>query len=133
MKRIVIMVLLLALLLCGCGEGGGTVSYHIGHSEQFTRTDIRAAMDVVVSYCRWERVPFTLLSLTYEDDEFYVRMAQREAEYYGEDEAIVILADIHTDPDMMGSLDPDQTYKNYRWILTRTGMERWEIRNAGFA
>lgn len=133
MKRIVSIVLLLALLLCGCGGDGNGVEYNIGPSKLFGAGEIRAAMDAVVAAYEKEDAAFDLLLLSYEDEEFFSRIAETEAKNYGADEAIVLRSTIHTHEDFVGSLDPDQTYRDFRWTLTRNGDGPWELRSAGFA
>lgn len=133
MKRMLSLILLLALLLCGCGRNESSVEYNIGPSQLYGEGEIRAAMDAVVAAYKKENADFTLLSLSYEDEEFFSRIAEKEAEYYGADEAIVLRSTIHTHEDIVGSMSPNQTYTDFRWTLTRSGNGGWELQSAGFA
>ena len=133
MKRVLSMVLLLCILFCGCG---GDVSQCVrtrDPSQQYNQREIDLAMDEVETYFRKEFSGCVLEELIY-DDEFSSDRAPGWAKQYGEEEAIVILSVFSVDGSGGdGSLTPNSTYRNYQWILTRSGNGGWELRNWGYA
>ena len=131
MKRM-IALLLCVLLLTGCGGNTRHVMPVVGPSELFTDAEIEEAVDIVLRYFRKEFEGCTLTRLEY--DETAVRDEMPEwAEQYGESQAIVLLSDFEVAPyGASPSLNPGDTYRNWKWILTRSGGEGWVLRTWGY-
>ena len=121
---------LLALSLLG-GKTGG-VHREIGAGEQYTRMDIRHAMSVVEWRFRFGFRGCRLLELTY-DEEFSAARGAEWAAQYGEEEAVVLTSSFEVDSSGgNGSLDPNSTYRNWQWILTRSGNGFWKLQTCGY-
>lgn len=135
MKRmqIILLVLTLTVLLCTCSKGDVySAQQVVGPSSVYTEQEIRSAMQPVKRYFAREFNGCTLLFLTY-NEEKTLESAKAWAENYGADEAIVLLSDFYVDSrGGDGSLNPNSTYKNYQWILTRSGSEKWQLRTWGY-
>ena len=133
MKRLCdfLTVLLVILLLTGCGGGDvSEVGRRIGKCEYFTESQVNAAMDEVEAFFRREYDGCKLLRLEY-DEEKNLKEAFAWSESYGE-EAIVLISDFTVDDSgRTVTLEPDSTYRNYKWILTKT-MFGWELRTWGY-
>lgn len=129
--RIFAFALALALLLTACGGGDvSEVGRQTGTCERFSEGQVDAAMDVVAAFFRKEFDGCKLLRLEYNEEK-----TQKEAyawsENYGAD-AIVLISDFHVyDNAKTVTLEPDSTYKNYKWILTRTFLG-WELQTWGY-
>ena len=134
MKRmkILVSVMLCAVLLTACGGGKVRTMPVIGPSELYTDREIGKAMDIVADYFKKEFDGCTLIRLEY--DEAAVRdELMGWADQYDEGQAIVLLSDFEVDSSGGdGSLNPNDTYRNWKWILTRTGAGEWQLRTWGY-
>lgn len=134
MKKGLCILVLCALLvqLAGCG-GGDVSSVQIGDwkpSEVYSDAEVEAAMQAVKTYFRQEFEGCTLTRLSYSEDleEFADWAEQCEA-----DEAIVILSAFTVDANGGdGSLEPNGTYEDYKWVLVRSDGGSWEHRTHGY-
>ena len=115
--RILALLLLAAALLTACGDVSN-VERVMSVSECYTEGEIHDAMDVVTVYFRREFDGCGLKNLRYDEP-----LAEQQvwAEQYGEDEAIVLLSDFSVSGSGGdGSLNPNENYINWKWILTRS-------------
>ncbi len=133
LRRIVSLCLVLGLLLTACG--GGDVrgaGRQMGESERYSRAEIARAMDQVEDYFKKEFDGCKLLNLRYDEEKTRAE-AEEWAEQYGADEAIVLYSDFEVDESGGdGSLNPDSTYRNWKWILIRNRREGWELKTWGY-
>ena len=124
-------LLLCLVLLTACGGGDGReVGRHIGVGERFSKQEVADAMDEVERFFRREYDGCKLLRLEY-DEEKTQKEAYAWSENYGA-EAIVRKSDCYVDDSGRSvTLEPDETYRNYEWILTKT-VFGWELRTWGY-
>ena len=124
-------VLLCVLLLAGCGGGDvSKVGRSIGECERFSKREVAAAMDEVERFFRREYDGCKLLRLEY-DEEKTLEESYAWSENYGA-EAIVLESDFHVDDSGRSvTLEPDETYRNYEWILTKTAFG-WKLETWGY-
>ena len=129
MKRLVTLLLavLLVLSLTGCSQ----TFVRIGEkSEIYTEEDIEEAFDVALKEFRREFDGCTLIEMGYAGDE--TRSEQKEwAAQYKADECIILICSFETDG-TAGPLNPNSTYENYEWILTRSYGGKWTVQTAGY-
>ena len=114
--------------------GGKTHDLHreIGDSRQYTAMDIRSAMWVAEWTFRLGFRGCSLLEMTY-DEEFSGDRGREWAELYGAEEAIVLTSSFEVgESGGAGSLNPNSTYRNWQWILTRNGGGFWKLRTYGY-
>ena len=131
-KRIVIGSLLLCLLLTACGGGRVKAMPVIGPSELYTEAEIEDAMEIVLGYFENEFDGCTLTRLEYDEERVREEMVGW-AEQYDAGQAIVLLSDFDVDASGGdGSLNPNDTYRNWKWILTRTGNGKWVLQTWGY-
>jgi predicted small secreted protein len=132
MKKITLLLLVCAMLLTACAGGDvSEVGRQICPSDRYSEREIAAAMDVVESYFKKNFDGCTLHTLVY-DEEATAREASEWAAQYSAEEAVVLLSDFYVDGSGGdGSLNPDSTYRNWKWILTRSGVD-WELQTWGY-
>lgn len=133
MKKLKLLVacLLCAALLAACGGGDvSEVARSIGKCELYSEKQIADAMDEVEAFFRKEYDGCKLLRLEY-DEEKTRKEAYAWSENYGAD-AIVLVSDFYVDDSgRTVTLEPDETYRNYEWILTRT-LFGWKLETWGY-
>lgn len=133
MKKLVTLLLtvLLVLSLAGCGRLSATFAIVGEKSSVYTEADINEAFDVVLDCFRKEFDGCTLIELGYAGDD--TLSEQKEwARQYKADECILLICSFETGS-TAGPLNPNRTYENYKWVLTRTGGGEWEIKTNGYA
>ena len=134
MKRICnfLTVLLCVLLLAGCGGGKVQTMPAIGPSDLYTGAEIEKAMDIVLGYFQKEFDGCTLTRLEYDEAAVREELPGWAAQY-DDAQAIVLLSDFYVSPNGGdGSLNTDETYRNWKWVLTRTGNGNWKLQTWGY-
>ena len=133
MKRIcsILTVLLCILLLAGCGGGDvSEVGRRIGKCELYSEHQIADAMNEVEAFFRREYDGCKLLRLEY-DEEKTREEAADWSEHYGA-RAIVLESDFYVDDSgRTVTLEPEETYRNYQWILVKTALG-WKLKTWGY-
>ena len=129
--KVLAAFLLCAALLVACGGGDvSEVGRSIGESEMYSKAEIAQAMDEVEDFFKAEFDGCKLLRLEY-DEEKTRKEAYAWSENYGA-EAIVLQSDFYVDDSGRAvTLEPDETYRNYEWILTKT-VFGWELQTWGY-
>jgi hypothetical protein len=134
MKRLLYLVLaaILALSLTGCGRISSTIEITCDTSKVYSTADIHDAMDVVRTYFRRHFDGCTMTAIGYIGDEKADDM-EGFAKQYGVDEVIVLVSDFETGSSGGdGSLTPNDTYGNYKWILLREKDGSWSHADHGY-
>ncbi len=123
--------LLAAALLVGCGNVLG-VQKIFGTSERFSKTDIDSAMNVVIGYFVMEFSGCTMTEIKYEESPSAASAAEW-AQQYGAEQAIILTSTFLVGSSGGdGSLNPNSTYRNWQWILVRSGGSMWELKTWGY-
>ena len=134
MKRIFSLALaaLLVLSLTGCGRISSTMEITCDTSQFYSAVEIHDAMDVAKKYFCREFNGCTMTALGYIGDEKKDYM-DAFAKQYGVNEAIVLVSDFETGPSGGdGALNPNDTYRNYKWILLREKDGSWSHADHGY-
>ena len=134
MKKMVCLFCLLALLLAGCGRGGDAseVQMITGESAIFTRQEIEEAMETAMDYFRREFDGCTMTKIEYIEEKSAGASAEW-ARQYGAEEGIVLYSSFYVDASGGdGSLNPNSTYSNWQWVLTRDAGGEWVLRTWGY-
>lgn len=134
MKKLLCLLCLLFLVLSGCGGGGNAsqVQVIIGESVLFTEGEIEDAMEVAMNNFRREFDGCTMTKIEYIESKSQAAAAEW-ARTYGADEGIVLYSSFDVDASGGdGSLNPNSTYNNWQWILTRNEGENWVLRTWGY-
>lgn len=109
------------------------VNQTIEKSELYSEKDIKKAMTIVKHQFKLEFRGCKLTDLWYEED-INISSANSWADQYNADEAIIILSNFDAGSSGGdGSLNPNDTYKDWQWILIRDkGDKSWKIKTWGY-
>lgn len=128
-----LIMLILSLLLQGC-SGGNVRNAVINnqYSAIYSHQEISRAVDVAMEYFEKEFDGCTLLEIGYVGDEqgkAFIEWANQ----YGVDEVIILVSSFSVGPEGGdGSLNPNDTYRNWKWVLGRTYGGQWKHLDHGY-
>ena len=127
------IVCLLSYTLSGCGGGNASqVQVTTGESVLFTQREIENAMEVAMNHFRREFDGCTMTKIEY-NEEKSAPAAAEWAQRYGAEEAIILYSSFEVGASGGdGSLNPNSTYNNWQWILTRDAGGEWVLRTWGY-
>lgn len=134
MKKQLLNILLLLCLfaLTACGGNTKNVAITDYNSEIYSSNEIEDAIDVTINYFKKEFSGCTLTEITYIGDEKnagYYDFAERN----NADDVIVLVSTFDVDSSGGdGSLNPNETYRNWKWILVRNNNGKWEHVDHGY-
>ena len=130
MKKLAIVAAL--VILTGCKTKPEAVSLQTIDSEIYSMQEISEAADTIYAYFNDNFEGCTLQSVAYEYDD--PELFAEYAEQYEADEAIVFSSTFTTDENGGdGSLNPNDTYTDYQWILVRDEGGSWRHADHGYA
>ena len=118
--KVLLSLVLCLVLLTACGGGDvRNVKRNPGESQLYSNGEINSAMKEVIDFFQKEFDGCTMTEIRYEEEKYAERQSL-ESEDYGR-EVIILLTDFDVDGSGGdGSLNPNSTYRNYQWTLTRT-------------
>ncbi len=135
MKKLICVLLILSVLLSLCACGGDVYGVEIVDWEPsvlYTDREVRSAMRAVMRYFGRGFNGCKLTQLAYPGDSAADEFEQW-AEQYGADEAIVIYSSFDVDASGgNGSLEPNSTYRNWKWVLVRNHGGVWQHKTHGY-
>ncbi len=134
-RRIYLLVVsaIMIFSLCACSGAGKTADCKIIPIESniYTQKDYEEAYQVVFDYFKG----FTGCNMTeikYAGDD-YADAMKEWAENYGVDEVILLTSTFDTDSrGGDGSLNPNDTYIGWEWILARDKDGKWQHKDHGY-
>ena len=133
MKKLTALFLALACVmgLCACGHGLNVQVLDCS-SNIYSNREIDSAIDVTVRYFIKEFSGCTLVDITYIGDE-KVNDYQEFAKRHNADDVIVLVSTFTVDASGGdGSLNPNSTYRNWKWILVRNKGGKWKHVDHGY-
>lgn len=128
-----LVMLVISFCLSGCARGDvSRVSIHDQPSRIYTEKEIRQAVNVAMEYFEKEFDGCVLLGISYVGDDMgkaFIEWANR----YDVDQVIILVSDFTVGPEGGdGSLNPNDTYRNWQWILGRSGGGQWKHLDHGY-
>ena len=134
MKKLIVLLLALVWLfsLASCGGNVRKVNRSEYASEIYTDAEIESAIDTVIAYFKKNFEGCTLTEITYLGDDKQDDW-QEFAEINHADDVIVLVSTFEVDASGGdGSLNPNSTYTNWKWILVRTDGGKWKHVDHGY-
>lgn len=134
MKRLLAfaLALLCVMSLSGCGGNVDNVYIRAYTSRIYTDDEINNAIQVTMDYFKKEFDGCTLTEIGYIGDarnEGWQEFADKNQA----DDVIVLVSSFDVDTSGGdGSLNPDSTYTNWKWILVRSEGGKWEHIDHGY-
>lgn len=136
MKKIVYIIAMISILLMLTACDGGNAA-HVKvldwePSEIYTDSDIESAVQTVKDYFRKEFDGCTLTEIEYAGDSVSLSEAEYAKRYHA-DEVIVLYSSFDVDASGGdGSLNPNETYDGWLWILVREKGGTWKHVDHGY-
>lgn len=134
MKKLIALALslLLVLTFSGCGKISSNVQITNDTSQYYSEADIHDAVSVVQTYFRRHFDGCTLTAIGYAGDEKWEQMADY-ADGQKVAQAIVLTSEFESDESGSGGvLNPNDTYRNYQWVLLRSPGGSWSLFDHGY-
>ena len=137
MKRLAVFLLAMAcvLMVVGCTPNVGNVkNVRVGdyHSDIYTDAEIESAIGTAINYFQKQFDGCTLTEITYIGDAELGNWKEF-AERRHADEVIVLVSSFDVDASGGdGSLNPNSTYTNWKWILVRNQNGNWTHADHGY-
>lgn len=135
MKKFIPLLILLALsiVLTGCARGDvSNVNIKERSSQIYTDKEIHKAVGVAMEYFEREFNGCTLLEIGYAGDDKGEAFVEWESRY-GVDQVIILVSSFSVGPEGGdGSLNPNDTYSNWQWILGRNSGGQWKHLTHGY-
>lgn len=137
MKKIISLLLVFTLLLslCACSSGTDTSKTikEIGESKKFSKEEIDSAVNLVLKkgFSKDSGVE-SFDKIWYDEERSNKEAASYHATKNDSDNAIVLFTDFTTGSNTM-SLNPNDKYTGYMWILKRSSKNAsWKIIDCGY-
>ena len=131
MKKTILTILfcgIMALIITGCGTSKGNISEYVTNdveSHIYTKKEINNAIKVTTEYFK-ENFDGCILNEIYYSGDEYSQEYQDWANRNNADEVIVLLSAFKTGTEGGdGTLNPNDTYSDWNWILIRTDKGEW--------
>ena len=134
MKKLIALVLALVCVigLVACGGNVKNVKITDYSSEIYSDAEIENAIDVAINYFEKNFEGCTLTEITYLGDDELDNW-QEFAERNNADDVMVLVSSFNVGASGGdGSLNPNSTYTNWKWILVRTNGGKWEHVDHGY-
>ena len=134
MKKLLasVMALVCVFSLVACGGNVKDVKTTDCLSEIYSDAEIESAIDVAINYFKKNFEGCTLTEISYLGDD-KLNDWQEFAERNDADDVIVLVSSFNVDASGGdGSLNPNSTYTNWKWILVRTNGGKWEHVDHGY-
>lgn len=130
--KCIILGILSALSLSACGGNISDVSTQRIESELYSQDDINAAVDIIKKEFKSDWKGCSLTEIRYAGDEI-TKEHQKWSERNNADEVIVLLSSFDVDSSGGdGSLNPNSTYDEWKWILVRSNGGQWKHVDHGY-
>ena len=133
MKKLTLVLALICVIgLVACGGNVKNVKITDYSSEIYSDAEIENAIDVAIDYFEKNFEGCTLTEITYLGDDKLDNW-QEFAERNNADDVIVLVSSFNVGASGGdGSLNPNSTYTNWKWVLVRTNGGKWEHVDHGY-
>ena len=129
---IILMIVFCIMGLSACGGNVKNVQITEYSSNIYSNSEIGEAIEVTLEYFKKEFDGCTLTEISYYGDDKLLDF-QDFAERNNATEVIVFVSTFDVDESGGdGSLNPNDTYKNWKWILVRSEGGKWKHVDHGY-
>lgn len=135
----IIVLLWLILAVAGIGvysiADGHTFSTAISMDEEnpvYSEEEVNEAIAIVRKYFRKNFRGCELIELNYNEEDSKEAFDEWAKQYNAEEAIILTSVFITNSKGGDGSLEPNSTYDNWQWILTKSGEENWTLQTWGY-
>lgn len=135
----IIVLLWLILVIAGIGvysiADGHTFSTAISMDEEnavYSEEEVNDAIAIVRKYFRKNFKGCKLIELNYNEEDSKEAFDEWAKQYNAEEAIILTSVFITNSKGGDGSLEPNSTYDNWQWILTKSGEENWTLQTWGY-
>jgi len=134
--NMLLLLVILTITLCACGEleVEEGVQINIEHSNLYDKSEIQSAIDICVDYFNENFEGCMLTDILYEE-ELCRKQKDKWMTQYNADDAIILTSTFDVDENGGdGSFNPNQTYTDWLWILTRSDSNggEWTLQTWGY-
>lgn len=130
MKRVLVMGLsLLMIFMIGCGAVSDAQT-DLGHSKDFSENELRDAAKMVRKHFRAMYNGCTLLTIVYDGDQAanenlaYCNALEPDKDFV---DCVVFSSRFETSERCDTTLEPNETYDDWRWYLAREEKGKWQL------
>ena len=127
---VVILAIVLTVVLLSGGGNVRNVERIVGESSLYSQQEIEAAMNVAVIKFKKDFDDCELLKIAYDEEKAISEREYQKAQY-GNDKIIVLVSDFYVGDHAEPTFSPNQTYKNWKWILEKSG-DGWNLIGYGY-
>ena len=133
MKKLTLVLALICVIgLVACGGNVKNVKITDYSSKIYSDEEIQNAIDVAINYFEKNFEGCTLTEITYLGDDKLDNW-QEFAERNNADDVMVLVSSFNVGASGGdGSLNPNSTYTNWKWVLVRTNGGKWEHVDHGY-
>ena len=126
------LLIILILSLSACGGNVKNVNIVDVDSDIYSETEINDAIDMVLKFFKDNFGGCSLKEIQYVGDDYHEEF-EEWADQYKAEQAIVLVSLFDVDSSGGdGSLNPNSTYDNWKWILTRDDNKEWILQTWGY-
>lgn len=130
--KYVVLCIMSALSLIACGGNISEVSTQRIESQLYSQDDINSAVDIIKKEFKSDWKGCSLTEIRYAGDEI-TKEHQEWSDRNNADEVIVLLSSFDVDSSGGdGSLNPNSTYDDWKWILVRSNGGQWKQVDHGY-
>lgn len=125
-----IMIVLAVIIVKSYKSDFNNVNIVIGKSQIYSEKELREAIELIIQQFKHDKFwrQCTLLELCYDEE--------KSLSYSGHntdnEDKIVIFSSFHVNSLSDGSLQENETYNNWQWILVRKNNGEWKLENWGY-
>lgn len=131
----ILLLVVIGAMLCACGEleVEEDVQINIENSSFYENFEIQSAIDICIEYFNENFEGCTLTDISY-DEELCLKEKAHWITQYDVEDAIILTSTFNVDENCEdGSFNPNKTYTNWMWILTRSDSDgEWTLQTWGY-
>ncbi len=132
MKKLILscLIFIIPILLCSCGDTSAVNIENI-KSDIYTEDDIKSGINLIKTHFQKNFDGCELRRISYVGDERMDEFKEWQSNYKL-DEVIIFETDFFVGEDAEECFNPNDDYKNWKFILARNKGENWKYMDSGY-